>query len=191
MQQVGEVTGQVLPLPVVASADEWASYARQWVGLQDRLFRVGLLIAGGDRALAEDAVSDALLATFRPWSDGRVDDVYQYARRALANRLVGGARRHAVAERFRARRSGDGRGALDPGDVATDRATLAAALAALPARQRAVVALRFYEALSVSETAAQLGVDEGTVKSQTSKAMAFLRARLGEDPAREINDAAG
>lgn len=42
-----------------------------------------------------------------------------------------------------------------------------------------MVALRFYADLSVTETAAHMGCSEGTVKSQTAKAMTKLRASLG------------
>ena len=53
------------------------------------------------------------------------------------------------------------------------------ALAALPPRQRATLALRFYCDLSVEQTAVLLGCSAGTVKSQTAKGIAALRARLG------------
>ncbi|SFQ45720.1 RNA polymerase sigma-70 factor, sigma-E family [Amycolatopsis arida] len=52
------------------------------------------------------------------------------------------------------------------------------ALRALPPRQRAVIVLRYYDGLSEAEIAASLGVTQGTVKSQASKAIASLRAKL-------------
>ncbi len=56
-------------------------------------------------------------------------------------------------------------------------------LAALPARQRAVLVLRYYEDLSEAQTAQLLGCSVGTVKSQAHRALGTLRERLREpDP---------
>jgi RNA polymerase sigma-70 factor (sigma-E family) len=53
-------------------------------------------------------------------------------------------------------------------------------LATLPARQRAVLVLRFYEDLPDPEIADILGCSEGTVRSNASRGLATLRAHLEE-----------
>jgi RNA polymerase sigma factor (sigma-70 family) len=53
----------------------------------------------------------------------------------------------------------------------SDRPALVGALAQLPPRQRAVIVLRYYQDLSVAQTASALGCSDGTVKSQTSDAL--------------------
>lgn len=55
------------------------------------------------------------------------------------------------------------------------RLTLQAMLADLPPRQRAVVVLRFFCDLSVEQTADELNLSPGTVKSHTSRALNSLR----------------
>jgi RNA polymerase sigma factor (sigma-70 family) len=51
---------------------------------------------------------------------------------------------------------------------------------ALPSRQRAAVALRFYADLSVTETAEAMGCSAGAVKTHTARALAKLRAALAD-----------
>ena len=60
------------------------------------------------------------------------------------------------------------------------------ALAELPRRQRACVVLRYFDDLSVVDTAAALGCSEGTVKSQTSRALASLRSTFEGSPIGEL-----
>jgi RNA polymerase sigma factor (sigma-70 family) len=57
------------------------------------------------------------------------------------------------------------------------------ALRRLPPRQRACVVLRYFNDLSVAQTAELLGCTAGTVKSQTSRALDALLAHLGADVA--------
>jgi RNA polymerase sigma factor (sigma-70 family) len=57
-------------------------------------------------------------------------------------------------------------------------------MATLPARQRAVLVLRYYEDLSEAAIADTLGCSTGTVKSTASRGLRALRARL-TDPAVE------
>lgn len=60
--------------------------------------------------------------------------------------------------------------------------TLMAALAMLPPKERAAVALREIEGLSTAEVAGILGSTEGTVRSQVAKALTRLRAIMNGEP---------
>jgi RNA polymerase sigma-70 factor (sigma-E family) len=62
----------------------------------------------------------------------------------------------------------------------TRRLLFAKLLHELPPRQRAVLICRYYHDLDIAATAAALNCSEGTVKSQTSRALAKLRTLLGE-----------
>jgi RNA polymerase sigma-70 factor (sigma-E family) len=140
------------------------------------LYRTAYLLIG-DRDLAEDLVQTALAKTYASW--GKVRDVGAargYARTTLVNTATSWFRKRG----WRAERPTE---AVDRGSYDDDpslRPTLTAALAQLAPRQRAVVVLRFYDDLSVAETASALGCSEGTVKSQTSDALARLRGLLGD-----------
>ena len=67
--------------------------------------------------------------------------------------------------------------------LALERERIRGALSTLPEDQRQVVTLRFFSEFSVSETAAALGVREGTVKSRLSRALDRLREALAEETA--------
>ncbi len=78
----------------------------------------------------------------------------------------------------------------DHTDDLVRRAALNAALAQLPARQRAVIVLSFYEDLTEAQAAEALGCSVGTIKSQTHAALAKLRAlaptELSDRPSTEV-----
>jgi RNA polymerase sigma factor (sigma-70 family) len=69
----------------------------------------------------------------------------------------------------------------DPPDTAAAvRLTILQALRTLPPKPRAMVILRYWEDLSIEQTAAALGCSEGNVKSQCSRSLEKLRILLGE-----------
>jgi RNA polymerase sigma-70 factor (sigma-E family) len=142
----------------------------------DRLVRTAYLLCG-DRGHAEDLVQTALLRTARRWRTARRQPE-AYARRVVVNlskdRWRDLARRPAEAPMDGAEAVGTP-GAIDG---LLERDELLRAAGDLPPGQRAVLVLRYFDDLSVEETAAALGCSTGTVKSQTSRALAHLRAAL-------------
>ena len=140
-----------------------------------RLMGTAYLLCG-DRGHAEDLVQTALLRTARRWPRAR-QQPEAYARRVLVNlakdrwRLLG-RRVGEVAVQDHV---------VEPADDAVlERERLLAAIRTLPAGQRAVLVLRFLDDLSVAETAAALDCTEGTVKSQTSRALDRIRDVLDQ-----------
>lgn len=143
------------------------------------LYRAAYLLCG-DAHRAEDVVQQALAKLYVAWPRvSRLDSVDAYARRVVVNAHLDETRRPWRRERPVDAGSGS---ALDrPVEAAVtveDSDALWTALRGLAPGQRRVVVLRHYWGLSVDETAADLGISPGTVKSQTSDALARLRAAL-------------
>jgi RNA polymerase sigma factor (sigma-70 family) len=65
-----------------------------------------------------------------------------------------------------------------------ERLALEAALRGLPRNQRAVLVLRYWSDLDVRDTAAALGISEGTVKSASARGLAALRAAMSREETR-------
>ncbi|MFI6154782.1 SigE family RNA polymerase sigma factor [Kitasatospora sp. NPDC051170] len=140
----------------------------------------------GEADAADDLASDALIALWQRWDRLRTaDHPIAYARGVVAN-MARERIRSAVRERRRVllfwTRSPEKTEGPDVAAVLDMRA----ALARLPFRKRACVVLRHAFDLSEKDTAAALGISVGTVKSQTSKAMAELERALGARAAGEL-----
>jgi RNA polymerase sigma-70 factor (sigma-E family) len=150
------------------------------------LLRSAYLLTG-DQHLAEDLVQSALVRTHRAWSRvSALGNAEAYTRRAMYHLQVSWWRRRRVAESFSSPTARpDGSAEPDHAEQTALRLSLRAALGQLPARQRAVVVLRFFDDLTEAQAAEMLGVTVGTVKSQTARALARLRA-----VAPELSDAA-
>jgi RNA polymerase sigma-70 factor (sigma-E family) len=124
---------------------------------------------------ADDIVSVTIGKVFDKWrAVSRADNRDAYVQRILTRVWLDERRRPWRRERPQADLP-DGPAAVQ--EPVVDRDSLAAALAALQPRQRAVVVLRYYLDYSISETAAVLGIAEGTVKSQTTRGLENLRAQ--------------
>jgi RNA polymerase sigma-70 factor (ECF subfamily) len=141
------------------------------------LLRTAYLLAG-DWATAEDLLQTALTKTYLAWKRlGRIEAVEPYARRVLVNTATSWWRRRWHGER--PTEVLPERPAPDQFEEQLERDALWRHVRSLPARQRAILVLRFYEDMSEAQAAAMLNISPGTVKSQTSRALATLRRRLG------------
>ena len=140
-----------------------------------QLRRVAFLIVR-DWQHAEDVVQTAFVNLYLAWPRVRkADAINAYARRAVVNASISWTRK------ARPEVPSDAVVHNRPGDEPAGRDDdLMDALRQLTPSQAAVVALRYLEDLSVADVADMLGVSEGTVKSQCSRALAHLRRLLAE-----------
>ena len=140
------------------------------------LLRTAYLLSG-DWHQAEDVVSTAIVKMYGAWARvRRADNPEAYARQVVVRTWLDERRRpwrreHPTAEL-------PDTGSHGHGDDVAQRADLRRLLAELPARQRAVLVLRFYEDLSVERTAEILGCSQGAVKTLTSRSLDRIRALL-------------
>jgi RNA polymerase sigma-70 factor (sigma-E family) len=146
-----------------------------------RLRRTAYLLCG-DWELASDHVQEGLIRVYVAWPRlTRAGREYAYARKAVVSAFLDHSRRRSSRE-IPAEPDRNVPSDQDVAEHVAVRAALRSALAELPSRQRACVVLRYFDDLSVADTAAVLGCSEGTVKSQTSRALASLRSTFEHSP---------
>jgi RNA polymerase sigma-70 factor (sigma-E family) len=153
--------------------DQYVAFAAS--ALAD-LRRTAYLI-GGDWHRADDVAQEALIRIYSAWTRiERTTGLMPYARRTVVRLLVDHARRPWRRELPGV--SVEPPPTADETDTVDNRVVLLRSLAELPPRRRACVVLRYFDDLSVAETAAALGCSEGTVKSQTARGIDELRSVL-------------
>jgi len=148
----------------------------------DDLLRTAYLIVW-DEGEAEDLVQDCLFKVARRWPRiRRLERPGAYARRILVNLSLDGARGRTRRRNELELGAAVTPGAVDPLPELEMRAELLEALGRLPARQRAVLVLRYFNDLTEAEVAEVLGCAPGTVKSSASRGLARLREALQQVP---------
>jgi RNA polymerase sigma-70 factor (sigma-E family) len=157
----------------VAAPPDFESYV---AARRPQLRRTAYLMCG-DWHKAEDVVQDALTRLYVHWKRAaRADNIDAYVRRSLVNSYLADSRRP-----WRRESATDllpETAYVDPTDSSGDRDDLRRALASLGASQRAIVVLRYWDDLSVEQTADALGCSTGNVKSQSARGLVRLREAL-------------
>ena len=159
-------------------SDEFTQFVRE---CSHRLYRVAFLLTA-DHGRAEDLTQDALARAYGAWRRIRNDDAYAYTRRILINLHTDWWRSRRWRERLMSQvpeRHTD----TDVAGATAQRFAVVQALQGLTPRERSMIIHRYFLDLTEQQTADELGVSVGTVKSMTSRALAKLRisADLGTD----------
>jgi RNA polymerase sigma-70 factor (ECF subfamily) len=149
-----------------------------------RLVAAVTLVAGS-RDAAEDAVQEALARAWERAGTEQIRSLPAWVTRVSLN-LSRSRWRRLRAEAKAAERLGAASEHLH----ADPRLDIEQALARLSRRQREVTVLRYYLGMDLGEIAETLGVAEGTVKTQLSRARRALAKLLGEGDQEEVDDPA-
>jgi RNA polymerase sigma-70 factor (sigma-E family) len=171
------MVGEQLVVPAPSARDRVTADFTAWVAdHQGPLLNFAQLVAG-DSGTGEDLLQIALARAYLKWStiSAQGEHPLGYVRRIILNENASLWRR-PWKRRERSTDAVPEPGMVDPTPVDTTWAMVKA----LPSRQRAAVALRFYADLSVSETAVVMGCSVGAVKTHTASALAKLREALAE-----------
>jgi RNA polymerase sigma-70 factor (sigma-E family) len=162
----------------VNRTDREAAFTEYVAARRGHLRRIAYAVCG-DWHLADDLVQTALVKLYVAWPrlqrDGRED---AYVRQIIVRANIDDHRRASRRERP----------GLPPGEMPAreplpyeERSALFEALQSLPQMQRKTVVLRHWLGLSVEETARELGISTGTVKSHSARGISALETVLGAD----------
>ncbi|WP_062386013.1 RNA polymerase sigma factor [Demequina iriomotensis] len=148
------------------------------------LYGYAFVLAGSADA-ADDLLQEALVRAFkRGRGPESLEAAHAYVKRAMQTALID-AHRRASARPQRDHREAD-RVAPDPTGASSTRDALLQAVQSLPPRERTCVVMRYFDGLSSTAIAADLGLSAGTVRGYLSTAIATLQRTYGDfglDPA--------
>ncbi|WP_194915943.1 SigE family RNA polymerase sigma factor [Catenulispora rubra] len=165
-------------------AEQEEDFRRFVIDSRHRLVRTAYVLTG-DYARAEDLVQTALVRTYRAWPRIQRRDVPEHYARQIVVHLNASWWRRLSHRSERPVAFVPEVAVSDDTETVDRRDQVWRAVLTLPPRMRAIIVLRFLEGLKETETAEVLGCSVGTVKSQTSRALAKLRSHLGTEAAAE------
>ncbi len=151
-----------------------AEFARRVEDIRARLYRTAFLYLGSE-ADALEAVDEAVYQALRALRKLREPAYFEtWLTRILLNECKKELRR-------RKRFSGEEIIPESAGPDAYDALPLKEALRRLPEDLRMVVILRYFSGYTQAETAAALGIPQGTAATRQRRALELLRLELGEE----------
>jgi RNA polymerase sigma factor (sigma-70 family) len=152
-------------------------YRRQWRDV------VGLgFVLTGDQWVAEELAQEGFAAACRKWDQvGGMDRPGAWVRRVVVNQSVSRLRRRGVERRAFARMGASG---VSEGLIVDARsAEVWAAVRALPRRQGQVIALVYFDGMTVPEASQVIGCSRETARTHLKRGKKALATRLGEEDA--------
>ena len=136
-------------------------------------------VVAWDRHLAEDITQDVLARAQLRWARiGRLDAPELYVKRMVLNEFLSWRRRRSTVSMPVDRLESFAPVSPDPAAAHDERDAMVRLIGTLPPKQRAVIALRFYEDLSVYEIATLMGARPTTVRTHLARALESLRTAL-------------
>ena len=155
-----------------------AEFGEYVLAHRTRLLGAARLLTAGRHDEAEDVVQSTLAKLYVHWPRVRkADDPVAYGLRSLTHAFLDERRRAYRRREVVTDQTPDRAGPVADHET---RSSVLEALRGLAPRQRAVVVLRYFLQYDIAATAEVLGCTEGTVKSQTAKALSNLRTVLGD-----------
>jgi RNA polymerase sigma factor (sigma-70 family) len=171
--EIGWIVSLEVPVSVVRDG-----YADVYLAFQVPVHRLALLLVG-DRDVADEVTAEVFAKVLPKWRTGDLDKPLDYLRRAVVNEVRSRFRRRSNERRALVRYAA--RQNLESDSNQAESIVVLTALALLPARQRAVVALRYHDDLSEADVARVLGISIGSVKTHASRGLAQLRILLDKE----------
>lgn len=140
---------------------------------------VGLAYAlSGSHLAADDIAQEAMLAAYKKWPEvGRLENPAAWVRRVVSNQAVSVVRRR-VAEARGLSRLATRQAVSEVPEMPGESEWIWREVRRLPRRQIQVIALRYYDQLSLSEIAETLACSKETVNTHLRRARQTLDRRL-------------